>query len=283
QIEPEREPTAVFVKPSVGYQVGQPRGAGPGEFTLQDRQSYYRSTHLQAIKFEIARLVVAGLEQGAKKRLEARHQLFPQVLRIVDQFVRQRVDFRGEHPCELGLKRYVDSSVERLMTAIEPDDAQGEPPLLPILNRYKPIGSTAEVDFKTVKQVHDSIHSHVNQVTVDTRTWESSAVFRLEHAALGGLVACYARNDHLELTVPYDYLGVSHHYEPDFLVKLSNAVHLLLEIKGYEDDQDKQKHQAAQRWVSAVNNWGQLGRWEFHMCKDPQMLVRELRHLAQGS
>ena len=281
RIEPEKEPTAVFVKPSVGYQVGHSRGTGPGEFELQDRLSYYRSTHLQAIEFEIARLVVARLQQGAKKRLEARHQLFPQVLRLVDQFVRQRVDFRGENPCELGLKKYVDSLVGRLMTAIEPDDAQGEPPLLPILNRYKPIGSTADVDFKTVKQVHDSIHSHINQVAVDTHTWESSAAFRLEQAAVGGLVECYARNDHLEMTIPYEYLGVSHHYEPDFLVKLSNAVHLLLEIKGYEDDQDKQKHQAAQRWVSAVNNWGQLGRWGFHVCRDPQMLERELRHLAQ--
>jgi type III restriction enzyme len=34
-------------------------------------------------------------------------------------------------------------------------------------------------------------------------------------------------------------------------------VALVLEIKGFEDDQDKAKHNAAKRWVSAVNNWGQ--------------------------
>jgi type III restriction enzyme len=44
-------------------------------------------------------------------------------------------------------------------------------------------------------------------------------------------------------------------------------------------DQDHAKHQAARRWVSAVNNWGQLGRWTSHMCKDPQMLGRELEWL----
>ena len=37
---------------------------------------------------------------------------------------------------------------------------------------------------------------------------------------------------------------------------------------------------AARRWVTAVNNWGGLGRWDFHVCKDPQLLTQELRYLA---
>ena len=35
-------------------------------------------------------------------------------------------------------------------------------------------------------------------------------------------------------------------------------------------NQDRAEHQAAQRWIKAVNNWGQLGQWDFHVCKDPQ-------------
>jgi type III restriction enzyme len=41
-------------------------------------------------------------------------------------------------------------------------------------------------------------------------------------------------------------------------------------------EEDKAKHEAARRWVAAVNNWGKLGRWAFHVCRDPQMLEREL-------
>jgi type III restriction enzyme len=41
-----REPTAVFVKPTVGYQTGNPGTLGPGRFEQQDREEYYRSTHL---------------------------------------------------------------------------------------------------------------------------------------------------------------------------------------------------------------------------------------------
>jgi type III restriction enzyme len=118
---------------------------------------------------------------------------------------------------------------------------------------------------------------HINQVVLDTATWEQSAAFRPEQAAV---VACYARNDHLECVIPYEYLGASHGYMPDYLVRLTNGVTLILELKGFEDEQDRAKHQAAQRWVSAVNHWGQLGRWQFHVCCDPQMLGRELAWLV---
>jgi hypothetical protein len=40
-------------------------------------------------------------------------------------------------------------------------------------------------------------------------------------------------------------------------VRLSNGVTVVLEIKGFEDDQTKAKHTAANRWVEAVNNRGQ--------------------------
>jgi type III restriction enzyme len=54
---------------------------------------------------------------------------------------------------------------------------------------------------------------------------------------------------------------------------------LLLEIKGYETDEEKAKHGAAKRWVSAVNNWPHLGRWCFHVCRDLQLLAKELEFI----
>ena len=89
----------------------------------------------------------------------------------------------------------------------------------------------------------------------------------------------YARNDHLGLLIPYEYMGIDHAYEPDFLVRLANDVTVVLEIKGFEDDQTKAKHTAAKRWVAAVNNWGQLGRWAFHVCRNPQLLDKEMAFL----
>jgi hypothetical protein len=62
---------------------------------------------------------------------------------------------------------------------------------------------------------------------------------------------------------------------------VATGVTLLLEIKGFQDDQDLAKQQAVKRWCSAVNNWGQLGRWVFRACKDPQMLGQELAWLRK--
>lgn len=284
-IEPNREPTATFLLPTVGYQEGTPSQAAPFGFVEQDREQYYRATHLQAIKFQVAQLVLAHLvgECGGRSdaqtrvwRLRSRHQLFPQVFRFVDEYVRCKVDSRDANPCELGLEKYVMRMVGFLCDAIVPDDAEGEPPLLPVLNRYKPFGTTAEVDFKTTRPCRGTQKSHINQVVMDTHTWEASATFHLESS---DAVACYARNDHLGLMIPYEFQGVDHHYEPDFIVRLTNGVNVILEVKGFEDAQTTAKHHAARRWVAAVNNAREHGEWSFHVCRDPQVLGRELRQV----
>jgi len=251
---------------------------------LQDRQEFYESTHLQTIKFEIAREVVWRLTEtsrgnGAKLKLRSRHQLFPQVYRIVDAYVSRKVSARGCDIRELALETYSRRTVERLVDAIEPDEAAGEPPLLPVLNRSRPVGTTDGVSFKTVRPCVPTTKSQINQVVADTHSWEQAAVFRLEQS---GDVIAYARNDHLELVVPYEYQGIPHPYFPDFLVRLSNETSMLLEIKGQEDEQDRAKHQSARRWVAAVNHWGKEGRWAFHVCRDPQRLGDELRRLADA-
>lgn len=281
ELQPDRNPTAVFVKPQVGHQVGAPDPGGGFQLEHQDRQAYYESTHLQTITFEIAREIVRRLTQAGTGRLglTSRHQLFPQVYRIVDAYVSTRVFARGCDMRELGLETYMRRTVERLAGAIEPDDSAGEPPLLPVLNRSQPIGDTTRVSFKTVRPCVPTVKSQIDQVAADTGTWEQAAVFRLEESPV---VASYARNDHLELSIPYEYLGTPHAYFPDFLVRLTNGLSVLLEIKGEEDERDRAKHQAARRWVSAVNHWGRQGRWALVVCRDPQQLGGLLSRLVQG-
>lgn len=66
------------------------------------------------------------------------------------------------------------------------------------------------------------------------------------------------------------------------LVRLRETHTLLLEVKGRETEKDKQKHQAAKRWVSAVNTWGEMGTWDFLVCKNPQMLEQAVRERAHA-
>jgi hypothetical protein len=52
--------------------------------------------------------------------------------------------------------------------------------------------------------------------------------------------------------------GDLHDYLPDFIVRLRNGVHLILETKGH-DPLEEVKAQAAQRWAAAVNAEGSYG------------------------
>jgi type III restriction enzyme len=282
KLDPATTPTAAFLRPQVGYQIGSPSMHGGFGFELVDRETYYASTHPQLIEFEIAKEVVRSLTETAhagKESLQrkARSVLFPQVLSAVQQYIEQRIDYSGCHHCEIGLKTYAEKIISLIVAAIQPDDEKGEAPLIPRLNRYKQIGSSANVHFKTVKPVQATQKSHLNFVACDTNSWEQAAMFQLEASKN---VICYVRNDRLELNIPYDLYGNSQFYQPDFVVKLLNGVTLILEVKGQVRDDTDSKHQGAKRWVNAVNNWGKLGRWDFHVCRDPQMLGKEIEWIV---
>lgn len=284
KLDPWSTPTAAFVRPQVGYQIGHTSVHGGFGFDLVDRQAYYDSVHPQTIVFEITREIVRALTDAAqagkeKLRAASRSALFPQVLRIVQEYVHKRVDFNGLHPCELGLQTYAQRIIGLLIAAIRPDERQGEPPLLPRLNCSRPIDSTERVHFKTVKPVQATCASHLNFVACDTDSWEQAATFQLEKLAKEGVVLCYARNDRLEFNIPYELYGNPYVYEPDFIVRLRNSVNVVLEVKGQQHEDTDAKHQAAKRWVSAVNHWARLGRWEFFVCRGPQKLGASLRGL----
>ena len=283
-ITPEEAPTTVYVQPQVGHKVGPQTKTGGFSFEPQDREAFYDENHLQTIQFEIARQITHSLtgsteynDGSPKMRHQARHQLFPAIYQIVDEFVSQKVTPRGCDVRELGLQKYTQRVVERLLPAIQPVGEDDEPPLLPVLNRYQEYGSTAQVNFKTTKPCHPVQYSHLNQYAFDTTAWEQSASFTLDKLAGEGVIECHARNERMDFTIPYDFDGTSHAYVPDFVIRVRPGKTIILEIKGRETEKDRQKYQAAERWVAAVNNWGEMGEWDFMVCKDPQTLEQSLR------
>lgn len=48
-----------------------------------------------------------------------------------------------------------------------------------------------------------------------------------------------------------------------------------------ETEEDRAKHEAAKRWVKAVNTWGKLGEWELWVCREPATVARELAYLSK--
>jgi len=286
KLDPSTTPNAAFVRPQVGYQVGHISAQGGFGFTEMNRDEYHQSVHPQTIRFVIAREIIRLLTETTdpKKeslRQESRATLFPQVLRIVEEYVNHRVDLNEQHPAEIGLETYTRQIVSLLAAAIVPDESSGELKILPRLNRYRPIGSTDDVHFKTVKPVQATQASPVSHVAADTTSWEQAAAFQIEKLALEGVVQSYVRNDHLEFNIPYESDG-GHVYEPDFIVKLASGLTVLLEVKGFDRPDTALKNVAACRWVAAVNHWGVLGRWDYLIVRDPQKVGARLREFVSA-
>jgi type III restriction enzyme len=277
EIDPGSEPTEVTVKPAVGYRIGRPDRLGPGPEVAHDRNPFHQEKRLQATVYEIA----AELTRRLKERREdwgARHTLFPQVVNAVWQYLEERVVLKQDAPLEeIALLKYKERIIERLTEAIEPDTEAGEPPILPVIERFRPIGSTSEVLFRTVRLCVGTTKSHISHVVLDAPKWEHSVAYQLERMPE---VIAYARNDHLDFTIPYEWQGARHEYRPDYLIRWrcddGHEVKIILEVKGFETEQDRQKETAARRWVRAVNHHGEFGRWAFALCKDPARLRNAL-------
>jgi type III restriction enzyme len=256
---------------------------GPGEEVIHDRSPFYQHKRLQTTVYEIAAELTQRLKDKGDQ-WQARHILFPQVLAAVWQYLEERVVLTDpETPLEeIALLKYKQQIIDRLMQAIEPDMDAGEPPILPVIERFRPFGSTTEVLFRTVRPCVGTTKSHISHVVLDAPKWEHTVAYQLERLPE---VVAYARNDHLDFTIPYEWQGVRHEYRPDYLIRwqLPNGgeVKVILEVKGFESEQDRQKEAAAQRWVRAVNHHGELGRWVFCVCKQPHRVGETIRQAVQ--
>jgi type III restriction enzyme len=259
-----------------------------------DRSVYYESIRMQRVVFEIARAVTDDLVQGAAKQadsggrgtLHARHQVFPDVLRIVQEYVGTKVKpAPGVDLRELALDKYRNLVRERVRAGILPAAARAEHPLYPIVNSFKPMLTTAEVNYRTTRPVVPLTRSHLNLAPLDS-SWEQDAIDVLEELPI---VACYAPNDrNVGLAIPYDYQENILRYEPDYIVRLVNGVTVLVEIKGkggeiHGEDAVLAKNAGASKWVAAVNNAGRYGRWAFEICREVEKLGEILKPHAGGA
>ena len=79
--------------------------------------------------------------------------------------------------------------------------------------------------------------------------------------------------------------GVRLNYLPGYLVRLrrnhGSELNLIIEVKGFETEQDRAKETAAKRWVRAVNHHGEFGVWGLAVCREPHRLEMLLEGQAQ--
>ena len=135
-----------------------------------------------------------------------------------------------------------------------------------VLDQDQPVRFTGDMPtWYTGRPCAPTQHSHIN-VCVHDGTWEAAEAFELDR---NPSVAAWVKNDHLDFDVLYVYNGVVKKYRPDFIIRMDSGVHLVLEVKGRDSDENRTKRRFLAEWVEAVNAYGGFGRWACDVSFDP--------------
>ncbi len=106
--------------------------------------------------------------------------------------------------------------------------------------------------------------THMNLCVVDSG-WERAHARELDK---NENVEAWVKNDHLGFEVDYiDEKGKQRVYIPDFIIRLVNGVHIVLEVKGIKKKRDIQKWDFMEDWCNAITQ--DLGaNWCFRKSQD---------------
>ena len=272
-IDPTQIPPEVQMKAGFATNDGRPTLYGPGRLDLASLAQYRAGRRLQSRIAEAARELVKVYMAQTDEATSLVHpgRLYPQFVKLIAQFVATKV--LANQPAtkeDVFLAPYYGLMFERLLTSIVP--AQGGHEGIRV-ERHRGPGSTAEVEYVTRKEPYAVVKSHVNYVVPDS-PWERVAAYALDmHPAVRSLV----KNSGLGFAIPYLHAGQGHDYLPDFVVQLGALpdLHIIVETKGY-DERLAEKRAAALRWISAVNQDGRYGRWDYLMLRDKAKIAEEI-------
>ncbi len=205
---------------------------------------------------------------------EPKLHLFGQLKRITKQWLDTCLVCHGEtYPALLMYQELADMACNRITHGIT-RKFLGERPMKAILDPYNPEGSTRHVRFNTSRPDRweaSSSHCHINWIVLDS-DWEGEFC---RVAEAHPKVVAYVKNHNLGLEVPYRYGSQARLYLPDFIVLVDdghppkpdgtpNLLHLIVEIKGYRQEDAKEKKSTMETyWIPGVNHLGTHGRWAF--------------------
>jgi type III restriction enzyme len=192
----------------------------------------------------------------------SKEQLLSQIIAITEEFLEsEKIRIIPEVGYDdvrrlITLVLNMSKIVEHIWNAIEPNNAESTK--LVFEDDHRPIGSTGDmIPWHTGKPRVDAKRCHINFCVCDS-TWESTAAFELDK---NPKVASWVKNDHLGFGIHYIFQGERHRYRPDFIIHLTNGIHLVLEIKGQDTEQARVKRGFLEDWVKAVNYDGRFGKW----------------------
>lgn len=236
---------------------GKPNPAALSEIDLKEIEDKFR---IQTIIFKVAQKIYHNEKPNWKGRTEV---FLIQLIRIVEEYVKSgrimiKTDIfnQDERKKKILILLNMNKVVQNIWDAIRTENTEK---LMPVFDDIAPVRSTKDVrTWYTSKPCECSKKSHVNFTVYDS-TWEASEAYILDKS---DMVESWVKNDHLGFVVLYNFKGVIHKYFPDFIIRMKSGKHLILEVKGQDDDRNRAKRTYLAEWVKAVNEQGGFGMWE---------------------
>ncbi len=224
-----------------------------------------KEIRLQRIVFVAAKDVYDSMSLSWKGNREF---LLIQVIRLVEEFIHSdKINVVDVSDDELRTRMTLLFNMQKIVSHVckSITDSNIEKRCIH-LNPNKSIKSTSDMrPWYTKKPAEYTTKSHINLAVYDSG-WEIGAGQELER---NKNVVSWVKNDHIGFVIRYLYNGILHDYYPDFLIRLKNNVTLVLEIKGIDDNQNKEKRRYLEEWIDVVNEDGNYGTWTWDVAFHP--------------
>jgi len=230
-----------------------------------DLHELNKTIRFQRIIFVAAKDVYDSMSLDWKGNKEF---LLIQIVKIVEEFIHSnKIDVVDVSDDELRTKMTILFNMQKVVAHVckAITDLNVESRKI-ILDSTKPIKTTSDMrSWSTKKPAEFVIKSHINMAVYD-KGWEMSTGQELER---NKNIISWVKNDHIGFNIKYLYNGILHDYWPDFLIRLKNNVTLVLEIKGIDSNQNKEKRRHLAEWIDVVNEDGNYGTWTWDVAFHP--------------
>ena len=226
-----------------------------------------KNMRMQTLLFTVTTNIYDQMDYEWKKKVNKEFAI-SQILDIVENFlhseqfkIEPKSFYKDEVKKQIVIMMGMEEIVRKIFSAITHQNSEK---LVPIYRnpKYKTTKDTQE--WRTKKKTQIFKKTHMNRCVVDS-SWEMAHARELDR---NSNVEAWVKNDHLGFEIPYVHNGALRNYIPDFIVKLSNKNHLILEVKGIKKNQDDSKWDYMKTWVEAVSQDEENGIWHFAVSQD---------------
>ena len=265
ELDPYKSITSAELEGIIG---GKPNPAALTEIELNDIGSRLR---MQSLVFKVA----ASIYNSEKKPdwKGSKETFLIQLIAIVEQFIKSDlIIIKNPLFHQDAIRRRIlimlnlNKVIQHIWNAIRSENTSL---LTPVFDKEHPIRTTSNMrTWWTSKKCESFSNSHINFTVVDNK-WEFLEAKTISNSKF---VKSFVKNDHIGFAIMYNHQGVINRYFPDFIIRLNNDNHLILETKGQDTNRDKTKRSFLDEWCKAVNQHGGFGKWEWGVSFNPNDL-----------